>query len=105
MEGSVCWFYRQPVLWSNSYTCFKIVIGPDDCVIAFNSIRCMPFNADFDGDEMNIHVPVNSWDQQAIWELGACTRRVLQHQTGAPVISVAHDSMVGAHLASLPGTR
>jgi DNA-directed RNA polymerase beta' subunit len=100
-EGTPAWFYRQPVLWPNSYTCFTIVIGTDDCIIGMHPTRCIPFNADFDGDEMNVHVPGNATNQMAIHALGLATRRVMQHQSGAPVISPAHDSMVGCHLASL----
>ncbi|KAL7672450.1 hypothetical protein ACOME3_007334 [Neoechinorhynchus agilis] len=56
MEGDFVLFNRQPSLHRLSILCMKVKITPHK-TFNFNECVCSPFNADFDGDEMNIHVP------------------------------------------------
>ena len=54
MNGDYVMLNRQPSLSRHSLTCFKVVIRKDDYkVFAINPQSTPPFNADFDGDEMN----------------------------------------------------
>ena len=41
---------------SHSYFCFQAKVMPHR-TFRFNECVCAPFNADFDGDEMNLHLP------------------------------------------------
>jgi DNA-directed RNA polymerase III subunit RPC1 len=49
-------FNRQPSLHKLSIMSFRAKVG-DSRTLKFNECVCTPFNADFDGDEMNIHLP------------------------------------------------
>ena len=55
-NGDVVLFNRQPSLHRVSIMCHKARIMPNR-TLRFNECVCAPYNADFDGDEMNIHVP------------------------------------------------
>lgn len=55
VRGDVVMFNRQPSLHRQSIMAFKIRVH-NDKTLKFNECVCSPFNADFDGDEMNIHV-------------------------------------------------
>src|SRR3989338_3778412 len=58
MNGDVCVFNRQPSLHRMSIMCHKIKVMPGRS-FRLNPAVCTPYNADFDGDEMNLHVPHN----------------------------------------------
>ena len=54
-NGDVVMFNRQPSLSKESLACFKVVIRMDEeNVFGMNPQATPPFNADFDGDEMNL---------------------------------------------------
>lgn len=55
-DGDVVIFNRQPSLHRISMMGFKVKVS-EGKTLRFNECVCTPFNADFDGDEMNIHVP------------------------------------------------
>jgi len=47
-----------------------------------------PYNADFDGDEMNMHVPQSKQSQVEVVELAAVPKQILSPGTNAPVIGI-----------------
>ena len=55
-DGDVVLFNRQPSLHRVSIMAHKARIMPHR-TFRFNECVCTPYNADFDGDEMNIHFP------------------------------------------------
>ena len=55
-NGDVVLFNRQPSLHKMSIMAHRARIMPWR-TLRFNECVCTPYNADFDGDEMNIHVP------------------------------------------------
>jgi DNA-directed RNA polymerase III subunit RPC1 len=55
-DGDIVLFNRQPSLHRISLMALRAVIM-EGRTLRFNECVCNPFNADFDGDEMNIHVP------------------------------------------------
>ncbi|CAI0437578.1 unnamed protein product [Linum tenue] len=55
-DGDVVLFNRQPSLHRMSIMCHRVRVMPWR-TLRFNESVCNPYNADFDGDEMNMHVP------------------------------------------------
>ena len=55
-DGDVVLFNRQPSLHRMSIMAHRVRVMPGR-TLRFNECVCAPYNADFDGDEMNIHVP------------------------------------------------
>jgi DNA-directed RNA polymerase III subunit RPC1 len=56
IDGDYALFNRQPSLHRMSIMCHKVKARPWR-TFRFNECVCKPYNADFDGDEMNLHVP------------------------------------------------
>ena len=56
MDGDTLLFNRQPSLHRVSIMSHKARVM-ENRTLRFNECVCAPYNADFDGDEMNIHVP------------------------------------------------
>ena len=55
-DGDVLLFNRQPSLHKMSIMAHRARVMPWR-TLRFNECVCTPYNADFDGDEMNIHCP------------------------------------------------
>lgn len=56
LDEDVVLFNRQPTLHSNSLMAFKAKIMKRDLTFKMHYSNCAGFNADFDGDEMNLHL-------------------------------------------------
>ena len=56
MDGDVVLFNRQPSLHRISIMSHKAKVM-ENRTFRFNECVCTPYNADFDGDEMNLHLP------------------------------------------------
>lgn len=55
-----------------------------------------PYNADFDGDEMNLHVPQSLETKAEIQELMMVHRNILTPQSNRPVMGIVQDSLTAA---------
>ncbi len=69
------------------------------CSIALHgSIRSVttPYNADFDGDEMNMHVPQSLETKAEIQELMMVHRNILTPQSNRPVMGIVQDSLTAS---------
>lgn len=58
VEGKVCILNRQPSLHRLGMLGFKIKVSKDS-VIKIHPLVCTPFNADFDGDQMAMYIPLS----------------------------------------------
>jgi DNA-directed RNA polymerase III subunit RPC1 len=56
IDNDIVLFNRQPSLHKLSIMAFYAIVKPHR-TFRFNECCCTPFNADFDGDEMNLHLP------------------------------------------------
>lgn len=55
-DDDIVLFNRQPSLHKMSIMCHRAKVQPQR-TFRFNECACTPYNADFDGDEMNLHLP------------------------------------------------
>ncbi|MFH0954853.1 MAG: hypothetical protein V1777_02020 [Candidatus Micrarchaeota archaeon] len=67
--------------------------------------NCKPYNADFDGDEMNLHVPQTEEGKTEARELMIVQKNIISPRYGAPVISFEEDLISGSFLLTLPQTK
>jgi len=63
-----------------------------------NLLVCPPYNADFDGDEMNLHVPQSEEAMAEAKELMLVQHNILTPRYGAPIIGGGQDYISGAYL-------
>jgi len=102
MDGDILLFNRQPTLHRLS------MMGHIVKVLPFNTFRLnvsvtSPYNADFDGDEMNAHIPQSYEAFVELKEIAAVPHQIIRPRDATPVIGVVQDSLVGSYLATKPG--
>ena len=96
MNGDIVLFNRQPSLHKMSMMGHRAKILPGK-TFRLNPSVCTPYNADFDGDEMNMHVP-NS--KQASYELQALTlvpTQIVSPQASKPVMGLIQDALLASY--------
>jgi len=70
-----------------------------------NTTVTTPYNADFDGDEMNMHVPQNPEAAAEVEELMDAKKSLISLRYGGPVISGKHDHVSGMFLLTRDGVE
>lgn len=87
---------RQPSLTSSSITALRLLIDmKNNKTIRFNPILCPFFNADFDGDQMNIIVNKKIYSISEISELSSAKNWLIAHTNSVPMIGLVDDSIIG----------
>ena len=88
---------RQPTLHRPSMMGFWVV--PQDVrTFSISLAVTKPLNADFDGDEINCHVPQNPMVTTEVKELMATPFNILSPKNGMPIICIVQDAMVSMYL-------
>jgi len=98
-DGDVILFNRQPSLHKMSMMAHTVRLI-DGLSFQLNVACTTPYNADFDGDEMNLHVPQTPESQAEARLIMGVQYQVVSPQANKPVISMIQDSVVGAWLLS-----
>jgi DNA-directed RNA polymerase subunit A' len=97
MNGDLTLFNRQPSLHRMSMMAHRVKVVPHK-TFRFNLSDCPPYNADFDGDEMNLHL-LQSEEAQAEAEiLMKVQENILSPRFGGPIIGGIHDHISGCFL-------
>ena len=65
-----------------------------------NECVCTPYNADFDGDEMNLHVPQTEEARAEAINLMGVKNNLLTPKSGEPIIAATQDFITGSYLIS-----
>ena len=68
------------------------------CSFRLNLSVTSPYNADFDGDEMNLHVPQSAQAKAELIELMMVPKNILTAQSNKPVIGIVQDALLGSCL-------
>ncbi len=97
MDGDVAIFNRQPSLHRMSIMCHKIKILPGRS-FRLNPTVCNPYNADFDGDEMNLHIPQTEEARAEAEILMEVETQIITPKSGYNVIGCVEDSVSGNYL-------
>ena len=87
---------RAPTLHRLGIQAFKpkLIEGK---AIQIHPMVCKAFNADFDGDQMAVHVPLTDEAKKECAEIMLSTKNVLKPATGAPVMSADQDIVWGSY--------
>ena len=96
MDGDVVLFNRQPSLHRMSMMAHSVRIMPGK-TFRFNLCVCPPYNADFDGDEMNLHVLQSDEARAEARILMAVQENILSPRHGSPIVGAIHDHVTGAY--------
>ena len=96
-DGDYVVFNRQPSLHRMSMMGHRARIMPED-TFRLNLACCSPYNADFDGDEMNLHVPQSPAASAEVEHLMMVPSQIINPQNNRPVMGIVQDALVGAFL-------
>ncbi|EZG44157.1 DNA-directed RNA polymerase RPB1 subunit [Gregarina niphandrodes] len=93
-DGDYVLFNRQPSLHKMS------IMGHRVKVLPWSTFRCnlsvtAPYNADFDGDEMNMHLAQSHETRAEIKHLCLVPRQIVSPQGNKPVMGIVQDSLLG----------
>ena len=97
IDGDVTIFNRQPSLHRMSMLVHEIRVM-DGKTFRFNLADCTPYNADFDGDEMNLHVIQSEEARAEARILMRVQEHIISPRYGGSVIGGIHDHITGAYL-------
>jgi|HubBroStandDraft_1064217.scaffolds.fasta_scaffold00365_21 DNA-directed RNA polymerase subunit A' len=97
IDGDIVLFNRQPSLHRMSMMAHFVRILPNK-TFRFNLCDCPPYNADFDGDEMNLHVLQSQEARAEAKVLMKVEEHILSPRYGGPIIGMLHDHITAAFL-------
>ncbi|AUF82600.1 DNA-directed RNA polymerase II subunit Rpb1 [Tetraselmis virus 1] len=100
-DGDYVLFNRQPSLHKMSMMAHRVRVMPYN-TFRLNACVTPSFNADFDGDEMNLHATISAFTMTEISMLAAVPMHVLTPKNSSPIIAVVQDVALGVHLITLP---
>jgi DNA-directed RNA polymerase subunit beta' len=87
---------RAPTLHRLGIQAFRPVLI-EGKAIQIHPLVCTAFNADFDGDQMAVHVPLSDAAQKEAREIMLSTKNLLKPADGAPVVFVTRDIVIGIY--------
>ncbi|MCI4349615.1 MAG: DNA-directed RNA polymerase subunit A', partial [Thermoplasmata archaeon] len=97
LDGDIVLFNRQPSLHRMSMMAHFVRILPHK-TFRFNLCDCPPYNADFDGDEMNLHVLQGQEARAEAKVLMKVEEHILSPRYGGPIIGMLHDHITASFL-------
>ena len=95
MDGDPVLFNRQPTLHRMSMMCHIAKIMNVGDTFRMNVADTKPYNADFDGDEMNMHGPQDEESQAELMYLAAVPRQIISPQNNQSIVGIFQDSLLG----------
>ena len=102
-DGDIVMFNRQPSLHRQSMMCHYVRVLPHN-TFRLNTAVCAPYNADFDGDEMNLHVPQSEEARAEAEILMKVQENIISPRFGKPVIGGRHDHITGSYMLTKDDT-
>ncbi|BAB60349.1 DNA-directed RNA polymerase A' [Thermoplasma volcanium GSS1] len=97
MEGDIVLFNRQPSLHRMSMMGHTVRVLPGQ-TFRFNLAVCTPYNADFDGDEMNLHVIQKEEARAEARIIMKVQEQIMSPRFGRPIIGGIHDHVTAMFL-------
>jgi len=94
---------EHPVLLNRAPTLHRLGIQAFEPIlvegraIKIHPLVCTAYNADFDGDQMAVHVPLSAEAQAEARLLMLSTQNILKPQDGSPVVTLTQDMVIGIY--------
>jgi len=96
-DGDIVMFNRQPSLHKLSIMSHRAKIHKHR-TFQFNECVCTPYNADFDGDEMNLHLLQTEEAKAEASVLMNILNNIITPRNGEPLIAAIQDFITGGYL-------
>lgn len=101
-DGDTAIFNRQPTLHRGGMMKHRVKILPGK-TLRMNPSATKPYNADFDGDEMQIHVPQNEESCTEAKEIMSVNKMIVSSQSNKPIIGAIQDCLIGSNILTQKG--
>lgn len=102
LDGDTVLFNRQPTLHRSGLLGHLARILMHGNTFRLNLAATKGYNADFDGDEMNLHVPQNAAADAEILHLAAIKHHIVNPANNTAIVGIFQDSMLGSYLFTRP---
>ena len=102
---------NHPVLLNRAPTLHRLGIQAfqpklvDGRAIILHPLVCTAFNADFDGDQMAVHVPLSFQARAEAWELMWSRNNLLSPATGQPILVPSQDMILGCYYLTTTNSK
>ena len=103
MDDDPVLFNRQPSLHKMSMMAHRVKVVPYS-TFRLNLSVTSPYNADFDGDEMNLHVPQSEETRAELSQLCAVPLQIVSPQSNKPCMGIVQDTLCGIRKLTLRDT-
>lgn len=103
MDDDPVLFNRQPSLHKMSMMAHRVKVMPYS-TFRMNLSVTSPYNADFDGDEMNLHVPQLPETRAELSQICAVPLQIVSPQSNKPVMGIVQDTLCGVRKMTLRDT-
>ena len=104
MDNDYCLFNRQPTLHKMSMMTHRIVILPYN-TFRLNVTVCTPYNADFDGDEMNMHIPQSLQTATELSQICLVPENIISPGNSKPCLEIVQDTLIGSYLLTIKDNK
>ena len=105
LNGDPILFNRQPTLHRMSMMAHIARIMKVGNSFRMNVADTKPYNADFDGDEMNMHMPQNSESVAELLNLAAVKNHIVSPGNNQPIVGIFQDSLLGSYRFTREGIK
>ena len=105
MDGDPILFNRQPTLHRMSMMSHRSKILHVGDTFRMNVGDTKPYNADFDGDEMNLHLPQNEEAETELAKLAAIPTQIISPANNKSIIGIFQDSLLGSYTFTQEETK
>ncbi|KAL4260389.1 DNA-directed RNA polymerase subunit [Pleurotus pulmonarius] len=102
-DGDYVLFNRQPSLHKMSMMSHRVKLMPYS-TFRLNLSVTPPYNADFDGDEMNMHIPQSEETRAELSQIAWVPRQIVSPQANKPVMGIVQDTLCGIRKLTLRDT-
>lgn len=96
-DGDIVLFNRQPSLHRMSIMAHRAIVMQGS-TLRFNECVCSPYNADFDGDEMNLHFPQTEEARAEAFHLMGVLNNLTSPKNGEPLVAAVQDFLSASYL-------
>ena len=96
IDGKYVLLNRAPTLHRQGIQAFRPILIEGNA-IQLHPLVCPAFNADFDGDQMAVHVPLSDEAQLEAKNIMSARHNILKPGSGDPVVSTSHDIALGVY--------
>jgi DNA-directed RNA polymerase beta' subunit len=102
LNGDHVLFNRQPTLHRMSMMCHRAKIMNEGNTFRMNVADTKPYNADYDGDEMNMHMPQDEESYAELRHLAAVPRQIISPASNSPIVGIFQDSLLSSFRITRP---